>query len=72
MRTTYEGFTSIKFWMLLIIEVGLPCRVNKKVLGRRTLRASTLFLLHGAVLLMVKEETFWIELGTGVLLYLLS
>lgn len=71
-KIAHEVFTFIKFGTLLTIEVGLLCSVNKKVLGKRTPKASASSLLQEAVLSVVKEETFWIELGAGALLYSLS
>jgi hypothetical protein len=39
-KTAHKIFTIIKFGMLLATEVRVLCRINKKVLGRRTPKAS--------------------------------
>lgn len=71
-KVVHEVFTLMKFWTLLAVVMKSLGSVNKSVLGEGTPRASKSSLLQEAVLLMVKGETFWIELGTGALLSLLS
>lgn len=70
-KTAHAVFTLTNFWVLLVLVIRSLNSVNQMVLGKETPRVFKLSLLQEAVLMLVKEEAFWVEFGAGALLSLL-